>query len=178
MSVTPILTVPNEILNKKAEKVLKFDAETKKIIQDMLDTLIAAKNPEGAGLAAPQIGILKRIIIARRFYADPQNPNNTITKEYIFVNPKIISNSVEQELGYEACLSIPDTYGKVQRYKKVKIKAQNENGEEIRINATGFFARVIQHEIDHLEGILFTSKVIGETITEKELDKLYESSNE
>ena len=76
----------------------------------------------------------------------------------VFINPKIISSSKDVALGWEGCLSIPDEYGKVQRPKKVKIKALNEEGEEVRINASGFFARVIQHEIDHLDGILFIDK--------------------
>ena len=162
----PILTVPNKTLEKTAEKVREFNEETKKIIQDMLDTLRDAKDPEGAGLAAPQIGVMERIIIARRFYPNPENSEDTLTKEYVFVNPKIISSSKETGLGMEGCLSIPDIYGMVERPKKVKIKALDENGEPIRKTVTGFFGRVVQHEIDHLDGILFTSKVVGKTYTE------------
>ena len=174
MAVVPIVKIPDVILNRKSEKIGKFDDETKKLIYNLLDTLQAAKNPEGAGLAAPQIGILRRVCIARKFLPNPNNPNKPLIQDVVLVNPKIISSSKESELGWEGCLSIPDTYGKVQRSKKVKVKALNEEGEEVRISASGFFARVIQHEIDHLEGILFTSKVVGNTITEKELDKILE----
>ena len=174
MAVVPIIKIPDEILNQKSEKVRKVDEETKNLIKNLLDTLQAAQNPEGAGLAAPQIGILKRVCIARKFLPNPNNPNKPLIQDVVFINPKIISSSKDVELGWEGCLSIPDEYGKVQRPKKVKIKALNEEGEEVRINASGFFARVIQHEIDHLEGVLFTSKVVGNTITEKELDKILE----
>src|SRR3990167_6763556 len=174
MAVVPIIKIPDEILNQKSEKVGKLDEATKNLIKNLLDTLQAAQNPEGSGLAAPQIGILKRVCIARKFLPNPNNPNKPLIQDVVLINPKIISSSKDVELGWEGCLSIPDEYGKVQRTKKVKIKALNEEGEEVRINASGFFARVIQHEIDHLEGILFTSKLVGNTITEKELDKILE----
>lgn len=178
MSVVPILTVPDKKLENPAKKVREFNDETKGLIQDMLDTLRDAENPEGAGLSAPQIGVLERAIVARRFYQDPENPEETLTKEHVFVNPKIISKSKETEIGMEGCLSIPNTYGNVERAKKVKIKALNEHGEPIRKTATGFFGRVIQHEIDHLEGILFTSKVIGDTYTEKKLEEMEKTKDD
>jgi peptide deformylase len=172
MSVVPILTVPNKKLEQTAEKVRGFNDETKKVIQDMLDTLRDADDPEGAGLAAPQIGVMQRIIIARRFFPNPENSEDTITKEHVFVNPKVISSSKETDLGLEGCLSILDTYGMVERPRKVKIKALNENGEPIRKTVTGFFGRVVQHEIDHLDGILFTDKVIGKIYTEEDIDNM------
>lgn len=172
MSVVPILTVPNKTLEKSCKKVREFDAETKTLIKDMLDTLRNAEEPEGAGLSAPQVGVLKRVTIVRRFITNPENSEETLTKEHVFVNPKIISKADETNVTFEGCLSIPDTYGRVKRSKKVKIKALNEKGEPVRVTATGFFGRVIQHEIDHLDGILFTSKVIGEPLTEAELEEL------
>lgn len=174
MSVVPILIDPNKTLKKTAEKVREFDAETKKLIKDLLDTLKDAKDPEGAGLAAPQIGVLKRVIIARRFYRDPDDNEIELTKEYVFVNPKIISSSEEKNIAMEGCLSIPDTYGLVERPKKVKVKAMNEHGEVIRKTLTGFLSRVVQHEIDHLDGILFTTKLVdGKTYTDAQLDAMY-----
>lgn len=171
MSVQQIITTPNKILETPCEKV-KFDESTKQLIEDMMDTILNAKNPEGAGLAAPQIGILKRVIIARDFFVHPENPEEVLSKEYVFVNPKIISKSKETDIDYEGCLSIPNTYAKVERAKKIKVKALNENGEKIRLNASGFLARVIQHEVDHLDGVLFTSKMVGEPITEEQLDSM------
>lgn len=172
MSVVPILVVPNDLLKAKCTKVNKFDEETKKIADDLMDSLLNAKDPEGAGLAAPQIGILKRMCIVRNFFRDPVDPGKTISQEILLINPKIISRSNDVELDWEGCLSIPDVYGKVERSSKVKLRAQDIDGNEFRMNANGFLARVIQHEIDHLDGILFTTKVVGETLNEKELEQL------
>lgn len=169
MAIQKIVTTPNEILKSPCEKV-KFDEQTKTLIQDMMDTLLDAKNPEGAGLAAPQIGVLKRVIIAREFFLSPENQEEVISKEHVFVNPKIISKSKETDVDFEGCLSIPDTYGRVERSKKIKVKALDENGMPIRVSASGFLARVIQHEVDHLDGILFTDIMVGEPVTEAQLD--------
>ncbi|MDC0449039.1 peptide deformylase [bacterium] len=176
MAVVPILTVPNPLLEQKCKKVEKVDEETKQLVQNLLDTLRDAKDPEGAGLAAPQVGVLKRVCIVRKFLPNP-DPNSTrpyTTQEQVLINPKIISADKETTLDYEGCLSIPNTYGKVLRAKKLKIKALDELGNKIRIKANDEYARIIQHEMDHLDGILFTTKLVGETLTEKELDKLYE----
>ncbi len=171
MAIQKIITTPNDLLKASCEKV-KFNEETKQVIEDMMDTLLDAKNPEGAGLAAPQIGILKRIIIARDFFVSPENQKEVLSKEYVLVNPKIISKSKETEIDFEGCLSIPDTYGKVERSKKIKVKALDENGETLRMTANGFLARVIQHEVDHLDGVLFTDKMIGDPISEEDLDAM------
>ena len=175
MAVKPIITVPNPLLYQKCEKVQKVNTEVKTIIQDMIDTLMSAKNPEGAGLAAPQIGILKRIIVVRRFFPDPNDNEKTLSKEYVFINPKIISSSETTDLHYEGCLSVPNTYGQVYRPLTIKFRYLNEQAEEEQKKASGFFARVIQHEIDHLDGIIFTTKVTGNTITEQELDKIQDA---
>lgn len=174
MAIKPILVVPDPRLYQKCQKVKEVDSQVKQDVQDILDTLRAAKNPEGAGLAAPQIGILKRIIVVRRWLPDPANPEGQIIKEYVLINPKIVTESEEISLNWEACLSVPHKYGKVRRHTKIKVAALDENGTEIRLKATGFFARVIQHEIDHLEGEIFTDKVVGELISEKELDEIHE----
>lgn len=176
MAVKTILTFPDPILLKKAGKITKFDDELKTVVQDLLDTVLSAKDPEGAGLAAPQIGVSKRVVIVRNFIPDPNDPSKDIAHNIVLVNPKIISKSKETTLDWEACLSVPNVYGKVERYKKIKIKAQDENGEDFRLNATGYFAAIIQHEMDHLDGILFTTKVVGQTLTESELEELYKKN--
>jgi peptide deformylase len=173
MAIKKILTVPNEILETPCEKVSIFDDEVKQIATDITETLLAATNPEGAGLAAPQIGILKKIIVVRRFIPDPQDAGESISKEYVLVNPKIISQSEETETRYEACLSIPNMFGEVERPKKIKIKAFDVEGNPIRMSESGFFARIVQHEIDHLNGILFTTKAVGELLTNEQLEALY-----
>jgi peptide deformylase len=93
----------------------------------------------------------------------------------ILINPEIISKSKETDVDWEGCLSIPDVYGEVQRHTKVKVKSLTLSGNEITFTAEDFFARVVQHEIDHLDGILFTSRVIGKAISEKELDKILQN---
>lgn len=175
MAVVDIVLVPDQILNTKCEKVKNFGEETQEIIKNLIDTLNNAKNPEGAGLAAPQIGVLARICIVRRFVKDA-NGNSTFDT-YTLVNPEIYGESKETDTRFEGCLSIPDTYGRVERFKKIKIKAQDKTGAEIKMNASGFFARVVQHEVDHLNGILFTSKLVGKALTEKELDALDQEEN-
>lgn len=175
MPIVSIVKIPDPLLNQKSQKVGEFTQEVKEIIQNLLDT-VRQPNSGAAGLSAPQIGKLLRICVARRFIKNPNEPEKEITKEYVLVNPKIITASDEKSTHWEGCLSIPDTFGLVERPKKIKIKALDENGQEINIKTTGFFATVIQHEIDHLDGILFTSKVIGKTLSEKELDEMFVAS--
>jgi peptide deformylase len=170
MAVVEIVQVPNPILTTKCQKVTDFGPQTQEIINNLMDTLNNAKNPEGAGLAAPQIGITKRICIVRRFITDTTGQH--AIEPHILVNPEIYGESKETDIKFEGCLSIPNTYGRVKRYRKIKVKAQDRFGNEIKPNVSGFFARVIQHEIDHLNGILFTDKIIGKTYTETEMDAL------
>ena len=174
MAVRKVVLTPDPILKQKASKVTEVDAEVKQIIADLIDTLNAATNPEGSGIAAPQIGISKQICIARRFIEDPNIDGKTITKDYVLINPEMLDESETLDLGWEGCLSIPNLYGKVLRSRKIKISALNEDGQSVKIKATGFFARVIQHEIDHLQGILFTEKLVGQPVTEAEFDKILE----
>lgn len=177
MSIKTILTAPNKILTAKAEKVTKFDAETKNIIKDLLDTAISQRDPEAAGLAAPQIGYSKRIILVRDFKYLEESEKFLINN-IIMVNPKIISLSRDNSLDWESCLSIPTMYGQVMRSSHLKVDYQDENGDHKRIKAKDFLARVIQHEVDHLNGVLFTDKLVGKLITEKEYNKLIEQENE
>lgn len=176
MPVQKIILEPDPVLHQKSEKVKSITPEIKALIQDLIDTAENAKDPEAAGLSAPQLGVLKRVILARNFFKDPKNPHAYLHENVILINPKIISASTETDLEWEGCLSIPDTYGKVRRPVKVKVDALDETGERIRLKATGYFARIVQHEIDHINGILFTERVEGKTLTEKELDQLEESN--
>jgi len=177
MAVKAVITVPNSILNKKAQKVSNITSDVKNTAKDLLDTVKLAKDPEGAGLAAPQIGISQRIIVVRNFFEDPINPQEIHSDDIILINPKITSSSSETETDWEGCLSVPDKYGLVERFKKIKVTAKDLNGSNLKIKAEGFFARTIQHEVDHLNGILFTSKVIGNTISQKEFDEILEKES-
>lgn len=175
MAVKPIKTVPDKVLTTKADKVTEINDEIKALVSDLMDTLNHAKEPEGAGIAMTQIGVAKRICIVKNFIVNPSDESEVLEQVFVLINPKITSRSKETELDWEGCLSIPNTYGLVERYKRIKIKALNEAGEEVRLNASGYFARVIQHEIDHLDGVLFTSRVRGRTISEKEMGDLIEA---
>jgi peptide deformylase len=172
MPVRPVITVPNKNLYEKTKKVRRIDQSVLNIAKDLLDTVRVAKDPEGAGLAATQMGVLKRMCVVRKFFKDPQNLDIILSEDIVLINPKIISRSEETEIDWEGCLSVPNVYGKVERHKKVKVTALDVEGKNIKLKASGFLARTIQHEIDHLDGILFTGRVVGETVTEQELDKM------
>jgi len=176
MSIKKIVTTPNPVLNKKTQKVGEITEEIKKISQDLIDTVKVAEDPEGAGLAATQIGVSKRMCVVRNFFEDPLDENKIRSDDIILINPKITHFSTEKDIDWEGCLSVPDKYGKVERALKIKVTAKDINGDLIKIKAEGFFARTIQHEVDHLDGILFTSKIEGETLTQKEFDEMLEQS--
>lgn len=177
MAIKRIIEAPNEILTTKTSKAKFEEAEVSEIIENLLETAINQKNPEAAGLAAPQIGYGKRICLVREFQEIPGTEKFTITN-HVMINPKIISFSKDLELDYESCLSIPNLYGKVLRPKSIKLIYTDHEGRERKIKAKGFFARVIQHEVDHLDGVLFTDKIIGKLITEEEYNKLLENEHE
>ncbi|THE14424.1 peptide deformylase [Bacillus timonensis] len=146
MSLLPIVKYPNEILEVECEKVTTFDRKLSKLIKDMYDTMLEA---DGVGLAAPQVGIAKQIAIV-----DIGDESGLIE----LINPVILEQKGEQ-VGPEGCLSFPDLFGEVTRYDYIKVRAQNRRGKIYVFEARDFLARAIQHEIDHLHGILFTSKV-------------------
>ncbi len=179
MAVLPIVTVPNPFLNKKTQRVTDFGKALEKTIKNMQDTLDAAREPEGAGISANQVGISQSICVVRDFEEaedgdeigllndDKPTINTEVFKETVLINPKILSYSRATDIDWEGCLSVPGQYGNVKRPLKIKISYQDEKGKFKKLNATGFFARVIQHEIDHLNGILFTNKVIGKVVPEE-----------
>jgi len=144
--ILPIITYPNSLLTKKAEKIKNAkDPEIKDLIFDMLETLKNAEN--GMGLAAPQVGKTVRLCIIR-FQG----------KNYILINPKIKSKSLGKEILEEGCLSFPGRYVPVKRHKKVKVEAEDRHGNKIIIKAEGILARALQHEIDHLDGVLLIER--------------------
>jgi peptide deformylase len=146
MAVYQVVTIGDEILREKAKEVTKFDDRIYKLLNNMMETLT---QEDGVGLAAPQIGVSKRVIIAY---------NEEIDEVVELINPEIVSYSGEV-VDNEGCLSVPGRVGKVNRAKDIIVRGQNADGKPIELNASDMFARIIQHEIDHLNGILFIDKL-------------------
>ncbi len=145
MAIHKVITAENAILRQKAKKVHRFDPSISKLINDMFETMHEA---HGVGLAAPQIALSLRIFVAE--YEE---------RKVALVNPEIIKAEGE-ELGTEGCLSIPGYVGdNIRRATKVVVKGQNAHGKTIKVTAEGWFARILQHEIDHLDGILFLDRL-------------------
>jgi peptide deformylase len=144
--ILPILTYPNDILRKKNEKIKDPKSqEIKELILDMLQTM--EDNGNALGLAAPQVSASVRLCIIK-----------LDRKTHILINPKIVSRSWKKEVSEEGCLSFPGKFIPVKRHQKVTVKTLDKNGEKIIIKAEGIFARALQHEIDHLDGILFIDR--------------------
>jgi peptide deformylase len=141
-----VLKLGNETLRQKAQPVEKIDSYWAKTSADMIDTMHEGK---GIGLAGPQVGILRRLFV---IHIEKDQPR-------VFINPSIIETSAEIVKFEEGCLSVPHLYADVQRPARVKVQAWNERGRPFTIEAEGLLARVIQHENDHLEGILFIDKL-------------------
>ena len=158
MSILKIATLGHPILLKKTSIVNKIPTPSiKKLIKDMTETMLDAK---GLGLAAPQVHISKQIIIFRIPEEDVKKNNNTIEITAL-INPKIITISEETDNQWEGCLSIPGMTGLVKRYSKIKYKGFDMNGNIIKKEAEGLHARIVQHEIDHLQGILYINRLVS-----------------
>jgi peptide deformylase len=143
--VRPILTVEHPVLRQKARKVPRVDTSIQKLIDDLTETML---NAPGAGLAANQIGVALRVCVVK-------GDENQI---WGLVNPVIVKAAGSQ-VGDEGCLSKPGWLGEVERHESVVVKALNRHGKEVRIKSTGFTARAFQHELDHLDGVLFTDRL-------------------
>ena len=156
--IPSIVTTPDPRLRQKSEKVHQIDDEIKRIIDEMIASSLAWEEEHefelSAAMAAPQLGYNKRIIVVRE---DMSNKDNATFVPLI--NPVVIKTEGKIIEDYEGCLSVPSIYGKVGRPYKARIKAVTENGEEVRLKATGFLARTLLHEIDHLDGVLFIDHI-------------------
>ncbi len=153
-----IITLPSPNLRKRSKRVGVIDSTVKKLITDMetatLDWEDSRQHEVGVALAAVQIDTLLRVVVVRNNFDDKED-RTFIT----LINPEITKLEGEIEEDFEGCLSILDTYGKVPRHTKVKVKALDENGKPVRITAEGFLARVLQHEIDHTNGVVFVDHI-------------------
>jgi peptide deformylase len=147
MALRNIRTNKDEILRKRCRNIDEVTDRIKILAEDMKETMY---NSKGVGLAGPQVGILRRIVVI-----------DVGEGPYVLINPEILEISGSQ-IANEGCLSLPGIRGEVDRPDYVKVRALNENGEKIEIEAKGLFARAMMHEIDHLDGILFIDKIIRE----------------
>jgi peptide deformylase len=152
MSILPILLFPDERLRQRSTEVEAVDDELRKLFDDMLETMYDA---HGIGLAGPQVGVMKRVIV---IHIPPERADDQELPVLKLVNPEIIERVGKTE-GEEGCLSIPDVRENVQRAAEVTVRGTNENGEEVEFEATGLLAVCLQHEIDHLDGILFIDRL-------------------
>ena len=152
MPLINIVTVPDPVLRRKAHKVTAFDKDFQTLVDDMIETL---RDAPGVGLAAPQVGISEQLIVIE--YGDDED--ETVPKKlFVVANPEIIQTSETIVEGLEGCLSVPDLVGNVDRFESIVVKGLNRHGKPIKIKAQDWLARIFQHEIDHLNGILFTDR--------------------
>ena len=154
MTVLPIIQPDNPLLRRPAARINDFGPQLQRLIDDMAETMADA---DGVGLAGPQVGQSLRIILARapEEETDEGKPADDAGKLYVLANPKIIWRSDELVNGVEGCLSLPGLLGKVERHESVEVAGHNRDGSPTRLRASGWLARVFQHEIDHLDGILY-----------------------
>ena len=164
MTLRNIITVPHPTLRKKARKVTDFGPKFQGIIDDMVESL---RDAPGVGLAAPQVDVPMRLIVVE--FGDEED-ESVPPKLYTLANPEITRHSRETVMGTEGCLSIPNLIGDVERYESITIKGLNRQGKPMKVKAKGWLARIFQHEIDHLNGILFTDLAtqVWEPVTEEE----------
>lgn len=157
MAIRPILRMGDARLLRRAEEVTAFDdGELNALLEDMRDTMQAL---DGVGLAAPQIGINKRIVIFG-VERSPRYPDAEIVPGTVLINPVITPLSEEKEEGWEGCLSVPGMRGLVPRYTQLRYQGRDQFGGLIDRSVSGFHARVVQHECDHLDGILYPMRII------------------
>ena len=154
MAIREVVKVPDPVLRRKAHKVSEFDKDLQILIDDMIETM---RDEPGVGLAAPQVGISSKVVVVE--FGDEEDPEKP-QRLYAVVNPEIVSKSEEMETGIEGCLSIPGLVGEVERHASIVVKGLNRHGRPIKIKANGWLARIFQHEIDHLNGVLFTDHAL------------------
>ena len=158
MAIRNIISLPDPVLRRKNRPVTKFDGEFQSLVDDMIETM---RQAPGVGLAAPQINVSERLIVVE-YGEEEENEDGTIIehpkKLYVLANPEIVTTSEEKVTGVEGCLSIPGLVGEVERFESIQIKGLNRRGQPVKLKADGWLARIFQHEIDHLNGVLFPDR--------------------
>jgi len=165
MARRDILVVEHPVLRRKAKKVEKITPDIRRLIDDMIETM---RDAPGVGLAAPQVGASQRVIVVEYGEDEEQadapegQPPGPIKKKlYAVVNPELTYRAEEMAEGVEGCLSIPGWAGRVDRHVAVEVKGLNRSGGKFKLRAEGWLARIFQHEIDHLDGVLFIDRITG-----------------
>jgi len=159
MALRRIATLPDSVLRRKAKPITKFNKDLQTLIDDMLETM---RDAPGVGLAAPQISVLQQLAVIE--YAEGEDeeveegaePRPRPKKLFVIINPEIVRASEEKVMGVEGCLSVPGLIGEVERHQALQVKALNRHGKPVKLKVDGWLARIFQHEIDHLNGVLFT----------------------
>ncbi len=152
MAIMNIVSIPDPVLRRKAHKITEFGKDFSKLVDDMIDTM---REAPGVGLAAPQVGVSQRLIVIE--YGD-EDDDEAPKKLFVVANPEIVTASEQIVKGIEACLSVPGLVGEVERYYGVVVKGLNRKGKPVKIKAQGWLARIFQHEMDHLDGIIYTDR--------------------
>ncbi|HET9590874.1 MAG TPA: peptide deformylase [Anaerolineales bacterium] len=157
MTLRKIVTLPEPVLRRKAHTVTKFDKNLQTLIDDMIETM---REAPGVGLAAPQVNISERLIVVEYGEEEDEEAGQPEVPKRLFVmiNPEIVKTSAETLMGVEGCLSIPNLVGEVERNAAIQVKGLNRHGKPFKLKAEGWLARIFQHEIDHLNGILFPDR--------------------
>jgi peptide deformylase len=171
MALRKIVTLPEPVLRRKARAVTKFDKDLQTLIDDMIETM---RDAPGVGLAAPQVGLSERLIVVE-YYEHEQDEENEENDEapkkvWAMLNPEIVKASEETVFGVEGCLSIPNLLGEVERHAAVQVKGLNRHGRPMKVKADGWLARIFQHEIDHLNGVLFTDRATRVWLPPQEIE--------
>jgi peptide deformylase len=154
MALREIITLPHPTLRRKAHKVTDFGPELQTVVDDMVETM---RQAPGVGLAAPQVNVPLRIVVVE--YGSEED-EEAPKKLYTVINPEITRPSPETVVGTEGCLSVPGIVGDVERVEALTVKGLSRRGQPITIKAKGWLARIFQHEIDHLDGIVFVDRAI------------------
>jgi len=174
MSNLEIYVVDNleqsRVLRTKSKKVQKVTRQLVDLAYQMLETMHQA---EGVGLAAPQVGVSEKLIVVEYFENEEaeEAEDEAKKKVWVMLNPEIVKASDEKVMGVEGCLSIPNLVGEVERYEAIQIKGLNRRGQPMRVKAQGWLARIFQHEIDHLNGVVFTDLATRVWLPETEEEK-------
>ena len=156
MAIRPVLRMGHPLLRQVAEPVAHFGTDQlRELVRDMEDTM---RSLDGAGIAAPQIGVSRRVVIFE-VTANPRYPQAEAVPYTVLVNPTLEPLGSEQEDGWEGCLSVPGLRGLVPRYRRLRYRGYDLDGRPIDRTVSGFHARVVQHEVDHLDGILYPMRI-------------------